>query len=226
MTSSTENPEGYIPPAMKDLDNPSLFIQSVPTFIRNTALRFLQTIYSQNPKGQLRYCDDEEETDIKIADQFAFDLDAAHIKPAIIAVRGTINWSKVGMNHGMHSLDMRTGRSEHSGQLHSSVGLSCISRVGLEAEQIASDVFNLFKVFKPTLMRYGFFTVESMSMGPEQLVEVAGEAKLFMVSVVIGCQIQDGWTMAPKAAAELDRMIISTFVGDSKMTENNLEGGA
>jgi hypothetical protein len=112
------------------------------------------------------------------------------------------------MGMGMQSTDVRTGTKEYSDLLTGSVGFSCLSKVGLEAEAIASEVFNLFKFFKPTLMKHGFFTIKSMSLSPEQLIEAPGEPDLFLVSVLLTCQVQDRWVLEPKAAAELRRLII------------------
>ena len=196
-------------------------------FIKNSALRFLQVVYSENSKGDLRYLhDDEEGTEIKIVDQFAYQLDSNDKRPAIVGVRGSINWSNIGMNGGIQELNFRTGQEKRTDLLTGSVALNCLSRVGLEAEQMASDVFNLFKVFKTTLKKFGFFSISSMSIGPEQLIEAQGEADLFMVSVMIQCQVQDRWMIEPKSAAELRKIVVETLVGDTKLSEINLEGGS
>jgi len=196
-------------PGWRDLDSKNFITDSVPFFIKNTSLRFLQIAFSERIQGNLRYCDDEEQTEIKIADQHAFQIDANETKPAIIAVRGPVAWRNVGLSHGVQAMNRRTGLTERTDLIQGSVGLSCISRVGLEADQIASDVFNLFKYFRTTLMKFGFFSVKSLSLGSEQLVEIEGEPKLFLVPVMMECQVQDRWVLEPKSAAELRNMVIS-----------------
>jgi hypothetical protein len=199
---------GWRPPGMKDIDTGEDYERAVTTFIKNTCLRFLQIVYASREEGYLRYLDDEEMTEIKIADQHAFQLEATEQKPAIIAVRGGLNWQQIGMNQGMQSMERRTGEIQSTDLIVGSVGFSCLSRVGLEAEQIASDVFNLFKFFRRTLQKQGFFTIKSMSIGSEQLIDVQGEPKLFLVPVSLTCQVQDSWTLEPEAAARLKRMVI------------------
>lgn len=213
---------GWRPPGRYDLDTELKYERAVTTFIKNTALRFLQVVYMSREEGYLRYDDDEEMTEIKIADQHAFQLEASEAKPAIIAVRGGLQWQQIGLNQGMQSLDRRTGEKQYSDMIVGSVGLSCISRVGLEAEQIASDVFNLFKFFRPTLQKLGFFTIKSMSIGSEQLIDVQGEPKLFLVPVSLTCQVQDSWTLEPEAAARLKRMVIQ---GLTKLPNETEEEG-
>lgn len=217
----------YRPPGRHSIDNPSETIESVPTFVKNTALRFLQVVYSERGEGELRYLhDDEEGTEIKIVDQYAYQLDSNDMRPAIVGVRGSINWQNIGLTNGMQELNFRTGQEKRTDMLNGSVALNCLSRVGLEAEQIASDVFNLFKVFRTTLTKFGFFTVSSMSIGPEQLIEAQGEADLFMVSVLVQCQLQDRWMLEPKSAAELRKIVLETLADETPLSETNLEGGS
>ena len=205
-------------PGWRDLDNKSKIEDSVPFFIKNTSLRFLQIAFGERPKGQYRYEDNEENTEIKIADQHAFQLDAAEKKPAIISVRGPVSWRNIGLAHGTQTMNRKIGQSERTDLLHGSVGFSCISRYGLEADQLASDVFNLFKYFRTTLMKFGFFSVKSLSLGSEQLVEIEGEPKIFLVSVMMECQVQDRWVLEPKSAAELRNIVVSGLT-DNESTD-------
>ncbi len=217
----------YRPPGRKSIDNPSVGIDSVPVFIKNTALRFLQVVYAQRNIGDLRYIhNDEEGTEVKIVDQYAYQLDSNDKRPAIVGVRGGISWSNVGMSAGLQELNFRTGQEKRTDLLSGSVALNCLSRVGLEAEQMGSDVFNLFKSFRSTLTKFGFFTVRSMNLGPEQLIESQGEADLFMVSVLIQCQVQDRWMLEPKSAAELRKVVLETLADDTPLSQTNLEGGS
>ena len=208
---STPGLSGRRSPGLKNLHDRSDYEGSTLNWIKRTALQFLQMVYSQRAKGCLHYDSDEELTEIKIADQFAFQLEATDTRPAIIGVRGGLSWQHVGMNMGMQESNFRSDQKAMTGLIAGSIGLTCISRVGLEAEAIASDVFNLFKFFQPTLMKYGFFTVKSMTVGPEQIVESPAEPKLFAVSVMIQCQVQDRWLLEPKSALELRRLVISTL---------------
>lgn len=209
MSNSSTDWNNWRAPGWRDVDTKSFTSDSIPFFLKNTSLRFLQIAFGNREKGNYRYCDDEELTEIKIADQHAFQLDASEVKPAIISVRGPVAWRNIGLTLGMQSMNRRVGTSEMTDLLQGSVGFSCISRHGLEADQLASDVFNLFKYFRSTLMKYGFFSVKSLSLGSEQIVEVEGEPKLFLVSVMLECQAQDKWILTPDAAAELKKVVIS-----------------
>lgn len=221
MSSPTEY-KGWKPPGRKSLDDYSDYESSVANFVKNTGLRFLQLVYQQRESNNLKYIhDDEDATEIRISDQHAFQLEATDLKPAIIAVRGSMQWGNVGMNNGLQSLNMRTGQEERTDIISTSVAFSCLSRVGLEAEQIASDVFNLFKFFRKTLSKHGFLTIRSASIGPEQLIEAPGEPKLFLVSVLLTCQVQDRWLLEPKAAAELKRVVVEGLMRSKEPDESD-----
>jgi len=198
---------GYREPGQKDLNgNPSK--ANICTFLKATALQFLQIVYGQKPIGHLHYSDDDDATEIKIVDQYAYQLNADEKSPAIIAVRGPVSFSNIGLNRGMTEMKMRTGVVTRTDLINGSVGLACTSRVGLEAEQIASDVFNLFKHFNNVLQEAGFFTIHAMDLGTEQMVSAVGEPKMFMVNVTLRCQIQDRWVLTNSATAELRQLII------------------
>lgn len=194
-------------PGTKNILDRSDFEGSILSFMKKTMLEFLQILYSQKKEGRLKYSEDEESTEIKIADQYAFQLEATDTRPAIIATRGSLSWGNLGLGN-MQTLNMRTNATINTDFISGSVGLSCLSRIGVEAEQIASDVFSLIKYFKSTLMKFGFLNVRSVSVGPEQLISAPGEPDMFLVSVLMQCQVQDVWTIEPKAAAELRKILI------------------
>ena len=185
-------------------------IPNVAIFLKRTALEFLQIIFSQRAAGSLHYDQDDTKTEIEIADVHAVDLTAVGKRPAIIAVRGPLSWQGVGLGGGaVESRDMKTGSHGFNDLLTGSVALSCISREGIEAEQIAHLVFNSFKFFRPVLQKYGFFSIKSLNIGAESLVEQEGaDDKTYVVPVYISALIQDRWILEDRAAKTLEGIIV------------------
>jgi len=185
-------------------------IPNVAIFLKRTALEFLQIIFSQRAAGSLHYDQDDTKTEIEIADVHAVDLTAVGKRPAIIAVRGPLSWQGVGLGGGaVESRDMKTGSHRFNDLLTGSVALSCISREGIEAEQIAHLVFNSFKFFRPVLQKYGFFSIKSLNIGAESLVEQEGaDDKTYVVPVYISALIQDRWILEDRAAKTLEGIIV------------------
>lgn len=188
-------------------------IPNAAIFLRRTALEFLQIIFSQRAPGSLHYDPDDTQTEIQISDVHAVSLEAINLRPAIVGVRGPLSWQGQGLGGGaVESRSMMTGNQTFSDLLTGSVAFSCISREGLEAEQIGHIVFNSFKFFRPILQQYGYFTIKSLNIGAEQLIEQEGaDDKTTLVPVIITAQIQDRWTLQSNVERKLRKIIIETM---------------
>jgi hypothetical protein len=186
-------------------------IPNIAIFLRRTTLEFLQIIFGSRAEGSLHYDPDDTKTEIQIADVHSIDLSAINVRPAIIASRGPLSWQPVGLGD-IEGREMRTGKYTLSGLLTGSVAFSCISREGIEAEQIGHLVFNSFKYFRPVLQKYGFFAIKSLNIGAETLVEQEGlDDKTTLVPVFVTAMIQDRWVLSDTAARKLESIVIETL---------------
>lgn len=188
-------------------------IPNIAVFLKRTGLEFLQIIFKNRAAGYLRYDPDDTKTEIQISDLHAADLTTIARRPAIVATRGPLTWQGIGLgNNAVESRNMRTGNYVFNDLLTGSVAFSCFSREGIEAEQIAHLVFNSFKFFNPELRKLGFFSIKSLNIGAESLIEQEGsDDKTSMVPVYVTAQIQDRWRLDETAARKLEKIIISTF---------------
>jgi hypothetical protein len=188
-------------------------IPNVAVFLKRTTIEFLQIIFSQRAPGSFRYDQDDTKTEIQISDVHAVDLSTASLRPTIIAVRGPLSWQGLGLGGGaVEQRSMPTGDRVLNDLLTGSVAFSCISREGLEAEQIGHLVFNSFKFFRPILAKYGFFTIKSLNIGAEALIEQEGsDDRTTVVPVYVTAQIQDRWSLSNEAARKLKGIIINTM---------------
>lgn len=188
-------------------------IPNVAIFLKRTALEFMQVIFSQREPGSFHYDQDDELSQIIIADVHAVDLKTVGSRPAIVAVRGPLSWTGTGL--GGSSLEQRkvaTGKYTFNDILTGSLAISCISREGVEAEQIGHIVFNSFKWFQPVLRKYGFLSIKSLNIGAEQLIEAEGaDDKTYIVPVYITAQIQDRWTLDTTAERNLQKIVIQSL---------------
>ena len=183
-------------------------IPNVAVFLKRTAIEFLQILFSQRAQGSYHYDEDDTKSEILIADLHAVDTIAVSVRPAVIAVRGPLSWQQTGLG-SVESRNMSTGDYTFNDLLTGSVALSCISREGIEAEQIGHLVFNSFKFFRPVLQKYGFFSIKSLNIGAETLVEQEGaDDRTTVVPVYITALIQDRWIMEDTAARKLRQIIV------------------
>lgn len=186
-------------------------IPNVAIFLKRTALEFLQIIFSQ--RADFRYDPDDTRTGIQIVDVHAVDLKTAGVRPMIVAVRGPLSWQGTGLGgNAMEGRNVSTGDTTFNDILIGSVALSCISREGIEAEQVAHLVFNSFKFFRPILQKQGFLTIKSLNVGAEMLIESEGsDDKTTVVPVYITAQIQDRWKLTQNVARKLQKVIIENL---------------
>lgn len=190
-------------------------LPNVAIFLKRTALESLQAIFSAREPGSLHYDSDDTNTEIFIGDQHTTNLDVVATKPAIIAVRGPVQWMMpIGLGgSSIEKIDIPTGKTTFNDLLTGSVAFSCVSREGIEAENIAHVVFNSFKYFRPVLQKYGYFSIKSLNIGSETLLEQEGsDDKLYVVPVYITALVQDRWTLTDETARKLRQIIIETIV--------------
>ena len=204
-TEGKESPDSKIPrQSIEGKDR----IPNAAVFLKRTALEFLQILFSQRAEGSFHYDQDDTKSDILISDIHAVDIMTVGHRPAIIAIRGPLSWSGPGLG-SVESRNMRTGDYIFNDLLTGSVALSCISREGIEAENIGHLVFNSFKFFRPVLQKYGFFQIKSLSIGAEMLVEQEGaDDKTYIVPIQVSALIQDRWLMEDTAARQLRQIIV------------------
>jgi hypothetical protein len=189
-----------------------LNIPNAAVFLKRTALEFLQILFSERAAGSFHFDHDDTKTEIIISDLHAVDLKMAGMRPAIVAVRGPLSWQGPGLG-SVSERDIPTGRYTFKELLTGSLALSCVSREGVEAEQIAHLVFNSFKYFRPVLQKYGFFQIKSLSIGGENLVEIEGSNDmLVVVPISISAMIEDQWILEETAAKKLRQIVISHFI--------------
>ena len=173
-------------------------IPNAAIFVKRTALEFLQILFHTREKGDYHYDEDDTKTEIQIADQHTVDLDAVNVRPAIVAIRGPVSFGNMGLGgNSVEQHDMKTGNITFNDLITGSVAFSCISREGTEAEQLAHLVANSFKYFRPVLQKLGFFSIKSLGIGSEMLVEQNGDSDdLYIVPVNVQVQMQDRWSLS------------------------------
>ena len=194
----------------RSIDEKTL-IPNAAIFLKRTAIEFLQIIFSQRAEDSLHYDPVDSQTDIQISDMHAVSLETIGLRPAIVCVRGPMTWQGQGIG-SVEKRSMTTGNQTFSDLLTGSVAFSCISREGIEAEQIAHLVFNSFKFFRPVLQQYGYFTIKSLNIGEEQLIEQEGaDDRTTVVPVFVTAQIQDRWTLSSNVERKLRQIIVTTL---------------
>jgi len=180
--------------------------------IKNHALEFVQLLFmdNENVGDDLSWDQDQEKSHITIVDKYVFNLEQVSTRPAIVANRGPQGWMKTSGFRQFQGENMRTGERTYLDLIKGTVTLSCFSKQGLEAEEIAGIVFEGFQTFRDVLRKLhqrgrlmpqhlGFFKVESSMMGEEALVKSDSRPDLSVVPVAIAATVQRRWSLRPNA---------------------------
>lgn len=178
--------------------------------IKNYCLEVAQLLFY--PENPFRFCwdIDQEKTEITVVDKYSFNLDQVGTKPAVVANRGPQAWGRTSGFRQLQSLDWRTDCRTYTDLVSGSCILSCYSRNGLEAENIAGYLFASFQKLRDVLRKIhvagimvpnhlGFFRIEATSMGEEGLVKGDSRPDISVVPVAIRAMVQRRWSVTPKA---------------------------
>jgi len=170
------------------------------------ALDCLQMMYSQ-PNARKHWDADPEKTEILIVDKYTFNLTDVQVRPAIVANRGPARFMRASGLRKMKDQDLVTNRKTFGDLIEGTITLSCFSKEGEEAEDIALDVFEWFNDFSDALRlrssfrdprdRVGFFRVDSVSIGEEALVKTDSKPDLSVVPVQVRALVERHWMLVP-----------------------------
>jgi len=189
--------------------------------IKSYALEIAQLMFLENNPMGICWDPDQEKTQIMIVDKYAFNLDQVGSKPAIVANRGPLAWMRTSGFRQLQSIDMRTDTRTHTDLIRGSVVLSCFSRQGVEAEDIAGYLFEGFQVLRDVLRKIarrgimvpnhlGFFKVEATNMGEEALVKSDSRPEMSVVPIAIQAMVQRRYSVRPNNSKKLQDIVVRT----------------
>jgi hypothetical protein len=176
---------------------------------KDILLRFLQDFFGQMPSGENSFHfesdtqnyggTNEIQTELRIFDRTTLDTDTVGKLPAITILRGPFAYTNASMDH-LRTIDGQTGKESRSDLLQGSFTLACLSRQGLEAEELALLVAKSVRYYRRHLQRAGFFRIgEHITVGVESdpgvILKGSSVPDFTMVPVTIPVFYQDSWTV-------------------------------
>lgn len=181
---------------------------------KDILLRFLQDVFYQMPPGQGCFhfeasqevgSTDEENTEIVISDAGSVNTDSLEKRPAIIVSRGPFAWGNTSIDQ---LLSKGTGllqeKRVHTDLLSGSFVVNCVSRAGLEAEEIALIVARAIRIYRRQLQKAGFFHIGTLvQVGSETPAGalVSGDSAEDFINVPVSFPVfyQDSWIVQKEA---------------------------
>ena len=185
---------------------------------KDILLRFLQDLFFQMPPGEGSYhfqpgqepgSTDEERTEIVVNDAGKVNTDSVEKRPAIIISRGPFAYGNTSLDHLLKK-EPGLGHEErvHTDLLSGSFVVNCVSRTGLEAEEVALIVAKAIRYYRRELQKAGFFHIGTLvQVGSETpagaLVSGDSDEDFINVPVSFPVYYQESWTVEPQDATLL-----------------------
>jgi hypothetical protein len=159
-------------------------------------LLWLQGLFSTRPSGEYKWSQNQQETEIVIADQYPDKEERTNTRPKIITSRGPASFMSSSVNQAM-DISPSSNRTRYADLVGTTIVLSILAKEGLEAQRLAYTVFRLIPVFKASIARLGniHFIGNNITIGPEsgfgQIVPGSSSPEWTQVQVMIPIFIQE-----------------------------------
>lgn len=176
--------------------------ENIGGFLKDIYLTFFMDIFARRPKGEFRYTgSDSPESELNILDVSSSSTEVIEKRPSIVLQRGPISWSRIGLDQ-LKELDIVTGTRRHVDMISGTMTMHCSAKLGLEAERLASQVFDALKFHRRELQRRGLFDGgQEAQMGsetpPGSIVSGDTDPHTVVVPVYSPFYIQRAWESKP-----------------------------
>lgn len=187
------------------------FIPNPVIFVKRTAIEFLQILFSEESNTRFLYDEDDSKSMIQITDLHAVDFTQISLRPAIVCIRGPVSWQGMGIGqNAMETRNVRSGTYVQNDLLQASLAFNVFGREGVEVEEIANTIFTCFKFYRPILQQYGYFTIKSLNMGAESLIDQDGSNdNTTMIPIYVQVMTQERVSLRDTAGRTLRQIITS-----------------
>ena len=159
-------------------------------------LAFLQGFFADHPRYTW-VLGNPALSDILILDKYSYNIKTAGKKPAIILSRGPMRWLNTSIGQ-RDTVDIISGAESYNDLLEGSISLNCISKEGMEAEELASIVFNIITAYKNKLCGAGLHKIGHISISEEQAIKIDAEPNVSAITVSVQYTKQATVRVAPK----------------------------
>jgi hypothetical protein len=126
--------------------------------VRVLFVTFVQGLFAAAPKGCYHWLEDEENSEIIITNENRIDPEVLNKRPAITFTRGPMQFYSLGIDDRV-DYDFALDKKRKGVLVPGTMTINCVSRVELEAEDLAWVVTEHIWLLRDLLMKAGFFEV-------------------------------------------------------------------
>lgn len=187
----------------------------------NVFIRFLQILFEDFDPGNYKWLPDENASEIIITDQSPIAREAVEKVPHIVVMRGPMQQGNIVLND-FKGYDSHSGRRDYTDLISATMTFNCLSKVGREAQRLASITRMMVQRLKRDLLRGGnIHHIGPISMGsesgPGSLVSGGtGDAGIIVVQTTVPFYYQDFWSVEPA-----DKLLLKGV--DVRVTSQSLQ---
>lgn len=150
-------------------------------------LAFLQGLFKHRPEGSYQYSDDEELTEIVIADQITNQKESV---PRVITARGPAQTIPIALDDVV-SKNNRIDERKRVILIGIPMTFNCIAKIGTEAQEIAHFIAHNVLAHRILLQRWGIHKVDkNIAMSPETPTNTIFQPEVVPEGVMVTVVVQ------------------------------------
>jgi hypothetical protein len=192
-----------------------------PSKAKDVLLHFLKDVFSRqklySDKNDFIWSPDEKVSKIQIIDTNVENLQTVETRPSLVISRGQIQWMNTS-NDNFKTNSRFAENKTYQDLIQVDMTINCFSREGLEAEFLASLVFQLFTFFKQSIRTiYGIHKLDIAGIGAETIVSADSKIELTVVPVFLKLAWKEEWKFSQEYL-QLNKLSISETLSPTHAT--------
>jgi hypothetical protein len=170
-------------------DTISSWAESPLRHVTRLCLSFLQGLFAQSTKGNWKWSQDPEETDIIITDEQPISVDVVNKRPCIVTVRSPVAWAGIALDQ-LQDYNFRTGERKHTDLISGHMTFNCMARKKDPAETLSWIVARHLWILRRVFLTSGFHDfgqrIQIMSASPPgSIINGAAEPETVNIPVIV-----------------------------------------
>lgn len=171
---------------------PDMKESSICGLMKDIFIVFLRNFFYTFPNKDFRWSPIPEFNKLIITDKLSYNLDSPEGNPAIVVMRGTINWQDLVRDKIMQQ-DMSGDDTTYTDLLSGPLSFNCLAREDIDAEKLGEVVGSAINQFRDELRRMLFHDIRRITVS--ETYQVGGDSRPDRHMCVVQCHTttQDTW---------------------------------
>lgn len=192
------------------------------SFAKDVYLTMLRDLFGQNP-GYYHWDPNADSTRLVITDRFSAPKEERVFQPMIYLTRGRMGFLNTSLNQFMAG-NLNTGDKRFADIIAGTMIINCVSREGLEAEELAGIVFTMTQALRAEFRKKGFHDFNVGEILEEGPLKVESISNLVQVPVSTSFSFFYSWALSIMNSTPLKEVCIARFTADPPCANPDYKG--